>query len=194
VAHLSRTHVSTQAYGLLSAVAVVAGIVINYATRPDLFGSSLAYSLYGTMPETKYIFSSSLIIAGFLLLYESHYIGSRWRRRSCYLIALGFTIIALVPINNGYKTDMVHGIGTFFALVGLLISLGVGIRLRRTYVPRSKQIVYGLLFLIALSSAAISILSGGRFGVLELQGFAEYSGLAVYTAWVLLDFGDVFTA
>lgn len=192
MAHKSKDFVTTQIYALLSVFVVALGIAVNYVLRPDLFSLSVPYSLLGATQTTAYVFFGSLIIAGLLFLYESHYIQNRVQRYGCYSIALGFVIVAAIPIEQGDLTDFIHGIGTLLALLGLLVNLSVGVISRSKYVDAPKRAYYAVLFGVGLSSALISILSGDLIGVLELQGYAEYSGLAVFAGWVLVDFGDKF--
>jgi hypothetical protein len=193
VAHKSKNLASTQIYGLLSILVLGIGIAINYAFRPDLFDMATPYSLLGATDTTEYIFSASLIIAGLLFLYESHYIQNRLQRFGCYVVTLGFIIIAAVPINNGFTTDLIHGVGTGIALFGLLANLSIGIISRSPYLTPGKRLYYAVLFGVGLSSAIISILSSRHLGILDLQGYAEYSGLLVFAGWAIIDFGDKIT-
>lgn len=193
MAHKSLTPVSTQLYGLLSVLVLIIGIFINLFIRPDLFSAAIPYSLFGTLPDTKLIFSGTLLISGLLFWYESHFLANKWQRWGSYSVVLGFSIVAFFPINQNYTLDLIHGFGTFLALMGLLVNLVIGIFARRAYIGAAKRLVYAFLFAFGVSAAVISVLSGNRLNILGLQGFAEYSGLTVFAGWVLLDFGDKLT-
>lgn len=190
MAHRSTAPLSTQLYGLLSVLVLVTGVTASLLLKPHLFSASIPYSLYGTLDQTKYLFSGSLILAGLLFLYETHFVGNTWQRRAGYLVPIGFTIVALLPINQSMAMDLLHGLGVLLALIGLLISMAIGAYSRFPYLGVAKRFTYTVLFGVALAAAVLSILSNGRVGIVSLQGYAEYSGLAVYAAWIILDFGD----
>jgi hypothetical protein len=190
MAHKSSRLVPTQIYGLLSVLVLAVGIIVNYSIRPDLFGASIAYSTLGIQPVTAYIFSGTLLAAAFFFLYESHYIRNRLQRYACYSISLGFSIVAIVPINQGETTDLIHGIGTTIALVGLFLSLFLGVSNRWNWLRMTKRVVYVIMIVLAILATVITILSSNRLGVLNLLGFAELSGLTVFAGWIMLDFVD----
>ena len=193
MAHHAKINISTQIYGLISVIILVLGIIINFIIRPDLFSMSIPYSLYGATPETKLIFSASLILTGLFFLYESHFIANRFQRFGCYAVTLGFVIVAAVPIRISPQTDIVHGIGAALVLFGLFVNLLIGIVSRSKVLTSPKRLYYAALLGVGVSSVILAILTRDMFGLeLDLLGYAEYSGFVVFAGWTLVDFGDKF--
>ncbi len=193
MSHKASPLTTTNIYGLFGILSLFLGIFINYILRPDLLSPSIAYSVMGTQPKTKYIFTISLIVSAMLFLKESHYMYNKWQRIGTYLIAAGFIVVALIPISQGTVQDLIHGAGATAAMIGLIISIVSGMSYHWQYLNLSKRVLYLILLGIALSSAVTFILSTGTFHIWALSGYAELSGLTVFAAWVLIDYGDKFT-
>ncbi len=153
-------------------------LAVCYLVNPSVLNSGEVISLYGTFPETMWIFGFGLVSSGILtLVLASHLKHQKYLKITLIIVGLCSILLPFFRLNSGNVNFLFHAVFSgaifFCEALGLLF---VNLKLRKSY--------YKYFSAFMTICILVLFLSLGEIGILNLLLASEFAVPIIFGAWL----------